>query len=105
MPKILTWKGFQSAKSLPEAAKEIMATRAARGPRTVYSASSGEVLSSATSSEDAGPGSFAACDAGDSGPSGRRKSGDRMTSAVAVDDLEVVVPLPAEVARVVSIVP
>ena len=28
-----------------------------------------------------------------------------MTSAVAVDDLEVVVPLPAEVARVVSIVP
>ena len=55
MPKILTWKGFESAKSLPEAAKEIMATRAARGPRTAYSASSGEVLSSATSSEDAGP--------------------------------------------------
>jgi hypothetical protein len=55
MPKILAWKGFECAKSLPEAAKEIITTRASRGLRTVYSASSGEVLSLATSSEDAGP--------------------------------------------------
>jgi hypothetical protein len=55
MPRILAWKGFQSAKSLPEVAKEIMATRAPRGLRTAISASSGEVLSLATSSEDAAP--------------------------------------------------
>jgi ABC-type Fe3+-hydroxamate transport system substrate-binding protein len=106
MRKILAWKGFQSAKSLPEAAKEIMATRATRGRRTAFSASSGKVLSSATSSEDAGPTALsrhamlvkAAVPAAG-------KVGDRMTSAVAVDDLGAVVPLPAEVARVVSIVP
>jgi hypothetical protein len=55
MPKILAWKGFQSTKRSREVAKEIMATRATRCLRTVLSVGAGEVLSSATSSEDAGP--------------------------------------------------